>query len=162
MKKLLAVALGVALLSGCATIFEGGTQPVTFNSTPDGAKLTVTNRAGEKIHAGTTPATLTLQRGAGFFKSEQYTVQIVKEGYAAKELVVTGAVNGWYVGNILFGGLIGILIIDPATGAMYDLAPDKVHASLDALPTQTSGQGLTIVMAEDVPTEMWQHARPLQ
>lgn len=27
--------------------------------------------------------------------------------------------DGWYLGNILIGGLIGMLIVDPASGAMY-------------------------------------------
>ena len=38
--------------------------------------------------------------------------------------------DGWYIGNILFGGLIGMLIVDPATGAMYNL-PDRVDINLD-------------------------------
>ncbi len=29
--------------------------------------------------------------------------------------------DGWYFGNLIFGGLLGILIIDPATGAMWRL-----------------------------------------
>jgi hypothetical protein len=41
-------------------------------------------------------------------------------------------VNGWYIDNNLFGGLIGMLIVDPITGAMYKLSPDKLDASLEA------------------------------
>jgi hypothetical protein len=36
-------------------------------------------------------------------------------------------IDGWYFGNILFGGLIGMLIVDPLTGAMYCL-PTEVKA----------------------------------
>ena len=85
------LAAGLALaLAGCASIISGGTQPVTIKSVPEGAAVSVTNRAGEKIHAGTTPATLTLKRGAGYFKSEVYTVAIQKEGYAPQNLTITG------------------------------------------------------------------------
>jgi hypothetical protein len=37
--------------------------------------------------------------------------------------------DGWYIGNILFGGLIGILIVDPLTGAMWKL-DDVVYGNL--------------------------------
>jgi len=69
-KKVLCVALGALFMSGCSTIFEGGTQPVTFKSIPDSASVAIFNRAGEKVHVGTTPMTVTLKRGAGYFKSE--------------------------------------------------------------------------------------------
>ena len=37
--------------------------------------------------------------------------------------------DGWIAGNIIFGGLIG-LIIDAADGAMYKLSPEQVNAEL--------------------------------
>ena len=37
--------------------------------------------------------------------------------------------NGWYLaGNFIFGGLLGWLIVDPATGAMWNLKPH--HTSI--------------------------------
>lgn len=41
--------------------------------------------------------------------------------------------DGWYWGNILFGGLIGMLAVDPATGAMYKL-PKATSAGLTLKP----------------------------
>jgi hypothetical protein len=52
-------------------------------------------------------------------------------------LTVTGSMSGWYFGNILFGGLIGMLAVDPLTGAMYVL-PETVTQSLDAETPKTS------------------------
>ncbi len=40
--------------------------------------------------------------------------------------------NGWYAGNIVFGGLIGILIVDPATGAMWDIKENNIVMDLSA------------------------------
>jgi hypothetical protein len=40
---------------------------------------------------------------------------------------LTKKFNAWYLGNIIFGGLIGI-VIDPITGAIYELSPDQVNA----------------------------------
>lgn len=45
--------------------------------------------------------------------------------------------DGWYIGNLLFGGLIGMLIVDPATGAMYKL-DDSVYATLPVNPSDVS------------------------
>ena len=104
---------------------------------PEGANVSVTNSAGEKVHNGATPLTLTLKRGAGYFKSERYTIAYSKAGFAPKEVTITGSMSGWYIGNILFGGLIGMLAVDPVTGAMYVL-PDTVSQSLDAEAPKTS------------------------
>ena len=40
--------------------------------------------------------------------------------------------NGWYIGNILFGGLIGFLIVDPLTGAMLPPTARNRHRRLAA------------------------------
>ncbi|MFC7420484.1 hypothetical protein ACFQNF_11445 [Iodobacter arcticus] len=163
MKRVLAASIATLLMSGCSTIIEGKTQHLSFNSVPDSAAITISNRAGEKVHVGTTPASVTLKRGAGYFKPEIYTVRIEKEGFKPKDLTITGSVNGWYVGNILFGGLIGFLIVDPITGAMYSLAPDAINTSLEALDVKTSKAdgSLTIVLAENVPASAWKNARPI-
>ena len=155
MKRLIVAAAVAMSLSGCATIFSGETQPVTFRSEPEAAAITVSNKAGEKIHAGTTPVTLTLKRGAGYFQPEEYRVRVSKDGYKPVELTVTGSVNGWYIGNLLFGGLIGMLLVDPTTGAMFNLAPDAVNATLesDGVKTSRADGSLVIMLVEDVPAD---------
>ena len=88
MKCAIAAIAALFALTGCASIFNGTTQPVTIKSTPEGAAFAVTNRAGEKIYAGATPTTITLKRGSGYFKSETYTVLLTKEGFADKKLTI--------------------------------------------------------------------------
>ena len=161
MKHLIAAGGALFALAGCASIFNGQTQPVTIRSQPDGAIIVVTNRAGESIHTGTAPATLTLKRGAGYFKSETYTVVLKKEGFADREMTITGSLSGWYIGNILFGGLIGMLAIDPATGGMYTF-PESVTGTLDAAAgtkTSRSEQPLTIVSTDTLTPEQMRRAR---
>lgn len=161
MKKILTAGISIFALSACATIIGSTTQPVTFKSTPEGVNFSITNRAGEKIHSGTTPATVTLNRGAGYFKAESYTIKYDKKGYESKEFVVAGNVNGWYFGNIIFGGLIvGMLIVDPLSGAMFTLDADKVDHALRVVgSTASQADGsLTVVSSESVPFELMQHA----
>lgn len=128
--KLLIVAL-LFSLSGCASIVSGGPKSLPIMSTPDGAELEIKNlRSGETILKTRTPFTATLERHAGFFESAKYEVLINKEGYLPHQSVIEAEVSGWYFGNILFGGLIGLLIVDPASGAMWKISEDSVKAKL--------------------------------
>jgi uncharacterized protein YceK len=137
MKKLLLAAAVVTTLSGCASIMNGPTQSVTIQSTPEGAAISVTNKAGEKVHTGSAPLTVVLKRSAGYFKPEVYTIAFTKEGFLPKEVVITGTMSGWFIGNLLFGGLIGMLAVDPVTGSMYSL-PNSVGEILEVTPAKTS------------------------
>jgi hypothetical protein len=159
MKSRLILACGVvafaAVTSGCATIVSKGSQTITVTSVPDAANVSIVNLGGDAVHSGMTPMTVTLKKGRGYFKPETYTVRFSKEGFQPREITVRGQVNGWYFGNIIFGGLIGLLAVDPATGAMYTLTPKAVGATLaSANVTQVEGQQtLTVVMLADVPLE---------
>lgn len=143
MKKIFNAILLLAIAAGstsCATIFTKSSYPITFSSTPSEANITVINRAGNTIYTGSTPSTVTLKAAAGYMKREEYYVTFAKEGYAPKTVPVICSLDGWYIGNILIGGFIGMLIVDPASGAMYKFAETTVHADL--------GQGDTSAVTE--------------
>ena len=164
MKLFLTTAcLAAALtMTGCASIFSGSTQTLTFKSVPDTANITITNKLGEKIHTGSTPATVTLKRGNGYFKPAGYQVTFSKEGFQTKTVQVKATVNGWYIANIIFGGLIGFLIVDPATGAMYTLSPSDINTLLDAthlVTTKKEQQSLTVMLVQDIPVDMMKRAQ---
>lgn len=124
------------LLTGCASILDGGPKTVQINSKPEGAKVTITNRAGKEVAVQTTPATVTLERAAGFFQGEDYTLHFEAAGYYPYDAHVQSDLDGWYIGNIFFGGLIGLVIVDPATGDMFTLSPRVVNCNLT--PNQAS------------------------
>jgi hypothetical protein len=152
-----------AAIGGCATIISKSSQTMTVTSVPDAATVKIKNASGMQVHGGTTPMTVTLKKGRGYFKAETYTVSLSKEGYQPRDITVKGQVNGWYFGNIIFGGLIGLLAVDPATGAMYTLQPKQVAGTLDALKvTRLDGQRtLTVVLVQELPEEMRNQLVPL-
>lgn len=124
MKKLIPVLL-LTLLSGCASIVSGGPENLTISSNPSDANMTICNeRTGQCLTNAKTPYTASLERDQGFFKAAKYKIRCEKEGYTPLEKSISANVNGWYFGNIVFGGLVGLLIVDPATGAMWSL-PEK-------------------------------------
>jgi hypothetical protein len=162
MKKLFIACSVLALsLSGCASIISGSTQTMTFQSTPEYSNITILNRAGNKIHVGQSPVTINLKRGAGFFKSEKYQVTFEKEGFETKTINISSSINGWYVGNILFGGWIGLLIVDPATGAMYTLDSKNSNVVLNDLKKDVApnAQSLTIVSTDELPKDVLDKAK---
>ncbi len=67
-----------------------------------------------------------------------------KEGFADASQQVDSQVSGWYVANIMLGGLLGMLIVDPASGGMYTF-PDKVQSKL--APSVASAGGTSAAPA---------------
>lgn len=116
-----------------------------------------------EVYSGRTPATLKLKSGSGFFAKESYTVNFKLDGFQDKKVNLECKLNGWYIGNILLGGVLGFLIIDPATGAMYKLENDFVETRMDRTDNATSmapvGQqhALKVLSKDDLPAEWVKH-----
>jgi hypothetical protein len=144
-------------MTGCASIVSDSVYPVRITSDPDDAHFEIRNRAGEVIHSGITPSRVKLEAGAGYMKGETYTITFHKEGYADQQITLDSNVDGWFFGNLLLGGLIGMLIVDPLTGAMFKLPPNA-SASLSpvgAAPReQTDPDNLTLLTIDQVPEHM--------
>lgn len=102
----------------CATIISGRSQELPVLSVPSEAIVTI---GGMKQM---TPATFILDRRMGV-----YVVKIEKEGYESVEIALKKGVNGWVFGNLLVGGIIG-LIIDISTGSASKFTPDEVEVNL--------------------------------
>jgi hypothetical protein len=124
---------------------------MTFASAPSGANVTVVNRAGNTVYTGSTPSTVMLKAAAGYMKREEYTVTFEKNGFAPKTVPVICSLDGWYIGNVLLGGLIGMLIVDPASGAMYKFADTDIYAELDSNGAAVSEKELRIIGIDQVP-----------
>ena len=145
----------IFLFTSCASIVSKSNWPFSVDSNPSGAKVIITNKKGKEIFSGRTPTALKLKSGAGFFAKESYTVELVMNGYESKKINVECKVNGWYFGNLLIGGLLGMLIIDPATGAMYKLENDGISESLHR--SVATGASLNILNKNDIPKNWEQH-----
>jgi len=119
------------LCTGCASIFGSPFHDVAINSTPENASYTITNEQGELVASGTTPDTVELRSAANVFRPARYYVNYEFDGYVPQEKSVKGKLSIWYFGNIFGASLIGFFIIDPFTGALFDL-PNESNAVLQA------------------------------
>lgn len=165
---ILVFAMGVLLsLGGCASIVKQGSQSLQLNTDPQGAKVTIVDmKKGGTVMNAETPCVATLQRGNGYFSSAKYKIVFEKEGYDRREILLDGNANGWYVGgNILFGGLIGWLIVDPLTGAMWTLEPEAVTERLSkSIATRSAGGDMKVVFSErsNLPPEVREKIKSVQ
>jgi hypothetical protein len=123
-------------LSACSTIVSDSQYSVKITSTPSGASFTVLNK-GTIINEGNTPSWILLNASDGYFQNAEYKLIFKYNGYKTVEYDLKGTLDGWYLGNIIFGGPIGLLIVDPLTGAMFQL-PRQVHVNL---PFEKGGAG---------------------
>lgn len=118
MKHVLAPALAILLLSGCASITNGKMQPVSVNAV---------NKAGEDVEDAkcsllndkgtwyvTTPGSVMIQKSYG-----DMTITCKKKGTNNGVASVKSGANGGVFGNIVAGGLIGYAV-DASNGAGFD------------------------------------------
>jgi uncharacterized protein YceK len=139
------------VLAGCASIVSKSEYPVAITSNPIGADFVVKRDNGVPVASGVTPATIVLPASEGYFQPAKYTIEYKRKG-VMQSVPLTAKIDGWYFGNLLFGGvIIGMLIVDPATGAMWRLN-DTAVATFQQTADSTSGQrALRIVNIDKVP-----------
>jgi hypothetical protein len=149
----LAMAILMISVAACASIVSDSKGPVTISSSPTAAEITIVDQSGIEIYRGTTPTTITLDASAGYFDGQEYAVTFAKDGYEPTTVKVDSTINGWYVGNIVFGGFIGWLIVDPLTGAMWALETEHVNGTLaeHVAMDDTAASQLRIVSIDSVP-----------
>lgn len=120
-----------AILASCATVMRENSQTIPIKANLEKVDIKILDKHGQSVFEGQTPTTINLKTAAGgYFDPQKYTVIASKDGYKTQTTIIDWHVSGWYyAGNILIGGLIGYLIIDPLTGDMYYL-DEEVNLNL--------------------------------
>lgn len=127
--------------SGCASIVSKSKYPVSINTDPPAARIEVRDQHGVVKFAGVSPATAILHAGDGYFSRAYYTVTASKDGYTPASMPIQNSIDGWYWANFLIGGVIGLLIVDPATGAMFEIDTPHVGLNLAAVNSVAADTG---------------------
>ena len=106
---LLAATLGTG---GCASIVEGTSQTVTVNTNP-GQAMCELKRGGMTVAVvNPTPGSVTVEKS-----KDHISVLCSKEGHESAGGVLSSEFQAMTVGNLLFGGIIGVAV-DASSGAM--------------------------------------------
>ena len=114
--------LGISAVSflsfSCSTIINGSKQDVYINSSENNATIKIDGN-----DVGSVPLKIKLRRG------QNHMIEISKPGFQTYRFTTTNNLNGWVFGNLLCGGVVGI-IVDFASGNAYDIEPDHINATL--------------------------------
>ena len=125
--------------SGCATLFSGTDDEITFTSEPSGAQVII-----DGINVGTTPTTIEVDRPG--FEDTDVTIQL--DGYEPRTFELDKEFNNTAILNIfIWPGFV----VDALTGALYkydkklyniDLTDGSISLNLDDLPRSLKGRHL--------------------
>jgi len=130
MKKIL-LLLVLLNVSSCASIVSDNEYLVDIESFPSDTQFMIKDENQNIVSSGRTPNKAMLEASDGFFSKAHYTVEFANNGQKV-EKKINPELDNWYWGNILFGGPIGLLIVDPITGSMYEL-PEKVITDVTSI-----------------------------
>jgi hypothetical protein len=132
MKQLASVVLLFTV--GCASIVHQTTQQVPVKSEPAGAAVTVACGDVNNDPKLVTPTVVTVHR-----KPDHCVIGLSKDGYQPTEVALRRSVSGWYVANLLIGGIVGF-VVDAANGAMWNRSPAEIDVKLQEQPTTSSSR----------------------
>lgn len=109
------LGIGALVLStGCASIMNNGYSGYPVTTDPPGATVV----ANGVTFVGT-PLVLAAKRDM------PHMIRIEREGCPALDTVVSSRLSGWVWGNLLLGGIIG-LMMDLGSEAAYELHPNHL------------------------------------
>jgi hypothetical protein len=138
MKSAILCCLAI-LTAGCATIVDGTSQEVSFQTTPEDVLVTLTRQVPDQSKVsvdqqtvimkdevrilGKTPMTQRLDR------DKNQTVTFSKDGYKPLTVKLATTLNGYFWGNLVTGGVFGSTT-DSMSGAMYEYSPSQYFVTL--------------------------------
>jgi hypothetical protein len=149
------LTLALFSLSSCATIFSRSHYPVYIHSEPVGATFTITSEQKGLVFEGETPSNVKLKASSGIFRKAKYAIRFTEEGYEEEVYALNASIDPWYFGNLALGvgGLTGILVVDPITGAMYKLKTPLIKVNLMPKTGHASTTNLRIIGIDEIPAE---------
>lgn len=114
--------IAVVLVSGCATLFSGSDDNISFTSDPPNVKVYMNTR-----YLGVTPLNITVKR-VGFATANLNTFRFEKKGHRAQEFRLTTEFN-----NVTLLNTISIVsyLTDAFTGAITQYSPTDYHIILE-------------------------------
>jgi hypothetical protein len=127
--RAIAGLLAALALPGCASIVTGTNQTMALASEPAGATCKL-ERGGETIgYVNQTPSTASFSKS-----SKSIVVSCTEEAKSLRGVsTVEPGIQPWFFGNLLLGGIIGV-IVDASSGAVSEY-PSSTTVVLSPVPS---------------------------
>src|SRR5262249_56693642 len=117
----------------CASIMSGRYADVSVATNPAGAHVAIHDDVNREVASFTSPGVAKLRRNRKFLMPARYTATIESPGYQTAKVPIHSTANPWIFANVILGGVPG-LVVDGATGAMYQPSPSKIQQDLAPIP----------------------------
>lgn len=129
--RLAGLSLAALTLSACATITKGSDQSVSILTDPSGAECRMERDGTTIAIVNPTPGSVQIDKS-----KHAVVVKCAADGYQDTFATLASEFQGMTVGNVVFGGLIG-LAIDASSGAMNQY-PSEITLLLvpESFPTE--------------------------
>lgn len=139
-------SVSLIALGGCATVIKGTTQDIAVETNPPGASCIVSRNGAQLAVLSATPGKVQVSRD-----KSPLMVSCTKAPEATTPVnqTVESKFNGATFGNILAGGVIGV-VVDASTGANYTY-PEQVLVSLATEPAPVAAVAPAAVSAAAAP-----------
>jgi len=163
LSRALATLAGLALLSGCASIFEGTTQQISVTTTPAGARCTFWRNGALISDIAATPGSVRIRK-----TKDDLTIVCDKRGYATATYLNHSGLAMSTFANILTAGLAWAvdssrgadnkyegevsLTLPPAGSAPVELAPAPPPPQPSPPAPATAGSAPTRLVRPPAPT----------
>ena len=113
--RAVALILAAPLFAGCASIVSDDNSTTYFETDPEKARCVLHGQDFRRVVE--TPGSVTLNSEAA-----PITVACKADGYRETAEVLDTSMDGWILGNIIFGGVVGA-VVDAARGAGQKFPP---------------------------------------
>ncbi len=120
---------------------------------PTQLTVEVSRSEGHFVHRAKTPVTVTLSKRKKYFEGEDSTIKLMRDGKVVGQTELKSQLDKWYLANLIHRGTLGMLVVDPITGAIWTMDEEVFVA--ENLSTGSKGaQTLQITTLDDVSEEI--------
>lgn len=138
------------LLSGCASVIKGSTQSINISTPPTtGAICNLSSAQGN--WQVMSPGAVSVDKS-----KEDIQIRCAKPGWQEAALTIPSNFEGWTVGNILLGGVVGIGV-DAATGAINEYPHTFQVPMMQATGMPAIGTPMALTAPQPIPAPLPSH-----
>lgn len=118
------LAAALMISTGCATIVNPSTQPVTIVSDPPAAAVIVDSEG-----MGSTPTDVLLSRG-----DSEAAVRLQKDGFAPQVVRPRRSLSRWWIANLVVPALLSATLVPAGPGAAFPAEARRFLRSSASVP----------------------------
>lgn len=131
--------IAMLFLTGCATLVNGTHETLQIRTEPEEVSFSIRDPDGRDVASGRTPASVHVARSSGFFQPARYELHLSKPGYIPKTTPISTRIDAWWWIDWLL--LVPGFLVDPFTGAMWDLEEPRIQRLAPEIPFAPAREG---------------------